>query len=716
MPAHRCRPPRTYDELKDAIVARLPGAVAAAAAHRALRARAPARPGARHRGRGRRGRSACSPRPDPLRQRARLRRLLRHAARVPRRAWSSAPGSYRERIASLRARGKGARDDPRRSVLHHFVADAIAELEQLEEDVSAADLRAAVKLLAGAPDHPRARRSGASFPVACYLAYALGQLELRAQLLDGVGGMLARARAHDRPEATCCWWSSFRNYSPEVVEIAQACHAPRRAGDRDHRQRALAARRAPPPSASSSATTRRRPFRSLVAPLCLAQALVVSVGHHCSPNGTAPPGGPRERPGSATGPFDVDLHGPRRGRPVRRADRRPAGGHADLRQVPRRLAGQHRGRRGAPRPAGRRCSRASATSTTAASCARRSRAEGVDVSHVAHRPEAAHRARLPRHPRPRHLPARLLPRQLRRHGARARTTSTRRSSRSAQRAAGLGHAPVAAADLERLPARRCARARAARHARRARHRLPAGAVGPDRARPGRAALRRLRPRSARSCRRSLPHVRPASSAPRRRSTSPAAATDTLAALRRMRALTPATARDEARADGLRRLRRRDPRRRSTTASHGPGFPVEVFNVLGAGDAFMAGFLRGWLRDEPLERLRCATPMPAARSSCRATAARRRCRAGTELDALPRARLRRRRAARGRRARAPAPRDHAPQPLARSSLVLAFDHRAQLEELADAARRAARAHRATSSALVAEARRARRRGTAPRRRA
>ncbi len=33
---------------------------------------------------------------------------------------------------------------------------------------------------------------------------------------------------------------------------------------------------------------------------------------------------------------------------------------------------------------------------------------------------------------------------------------------------------------------------------------------------------------------------------------------------------------------------------------GPGFPIEVFNVLGAGDAFMAGFLRGWLRDEPFE--------------------------------------------------------------------------------------------------------------------
>ncbi|WP_020593399.1 bifunctional 5-dehydro-2-deoxygluconokinase/5-dehydro-2-deoxyphosphogluconate aldolase [Kiloniella laminariae] len=33
---------------------------------------------------------------------------------------------------------------------------------------------------------------------------------------------------------------------------------------------------------------------------------------------------------------------------------------------------------------------------------------------------------------------------------------------------------------------------------------------------------------------------------------------------------------------------------------GPGFPVEVYNVLGAGDSFMSGFLRGWLRDEPYE--------------------------------------------------------------------------------------------------------------------
>jgi 5-dehydro-2-deoxygluconokinase len=32
----------------------------------------------------------------------------------------------------------------------------------------------------------------------------------------------------------------------------------------------------------------------------------------------------------------------------------------------------------------------------------------------------------------------------------------------------------------------------------------------------------------------------------------------------------------------------------------PGFPVEVFNSVGAGDAFMSGFLSRWLRDEPVE--------------------------------------------------------------------------------------------------------------------
>ncbi len=31
---------------------------------------------------------------------------------------------------------------------------------------------------------------------------------------------------------------------------------------------------------------------------------------------------------------------------------------------------------------------------------------------------------------------------------------------------------------------------------------------------------------------------------------------------------------------------------------GPGFPIEVFNVLGAGDGFMSGLIKGWLEDAP----------------------------------------------------------------------------------------------------------------------
>ncbi len=37
---------------------------------------------------------------------------------------------------------------------------------------------------------------------------------------------------------------------------------------------------------------------------------------------------------------------------------------------------------------------------------------------------------------------------------------------------------------------------------------------------------------------------------------------------------------------------------------GQGFRIEVYNTLGAGDSFMSGFLRGWLRGEPLAT--CAT--------------------------------------------------------------------------------------------------------------
>ena len=74
-------------------------------------------------------------------------------------------------------------------------------------------------------------------------------------------------------------------------------------------------------------------------------------------------------------------------------------------------------------------------------------------------------------------------------------------------------------------------------------------------------------------------------------------TDTIAALRAVRAVSAATlvckrgpmgavAFTDAIPDSL------------DEGESGPGFPIEVFNVLGAGDGFMSGLLKGWLDGEP----------------------------------------------------------------------------------------------------------------------
>lgn len=74
-------------------------------------------------------------------------------------------------------------------------------------------------------------------------------------------------------------------------------------------------------------------------------------------------------------------------------------------------------------------------------------------------------------------------------------------------------------------------------------------------------------------------------------------TDTIAALRAVRALSPATL-----------VCKRGPMGAAAFAGAipdsldkgqtGPGFPIEVFNVLGAGDGFMSGLMKGWMGDEP----------------------------------------------------------------------------------------------------------------------
>jgi 5-dehydro-2-deoxygluconokinase len=74
-------------------------------------------------------------------------------------------------------------------------------------------------------------------------------------------------------------------------------------------------------------------------------------------------------------------------------------------------------------------------------------------------------------------------------------------------------------------------------------------------------------------------------------------TDTIAALRAVRALTPATLVCKRGPMGAAAFTGAIPDRLDAGQA-GPGFPVEVFNVLGAGDGFMSGLLKGWLDGEP----------------------------------------------------------------------------------------------------------------------
>jgi DNA-binding MurR/RpiR family transcriptional regulator len=182
--------------------------------------------------------------------------------------------SYRERIDTMRRKSSSARAPA--GVLHNLVSESVAELEHLEENILQADLKAAVKLIATAPRiYVLAQRR--AFPVAGYLAYALSQLELRTHLLDGSGGML-RESLGSITKGDVLVVSSFRNYSPEVIDAA--------AKARNLGAKVIAITDGPmsplKPSADvclELADDSSKPFRSLVGPLCLAQALVVSVGH-----------------------------------------------------------------------------------------------------------------------------------------------------------------------------------------------------------------------------------------------------------------------------------------------------------------------------------------------------------------------------------------------------------------------------------------------------
>ncbi|KQZ93849.1 RpiR family transcriptional regulator [Mesorhizobium sp. Root157] len=125
--------------------------------------------------------------------------------------------SYDERLLALRT--KAEREGGHRAIFDGFVTAATTSLENLSRSVDEEHLEQAIALLAKADTvHVLARRR--SYPVASYIAYALGKLRIRNQLVESAAGLTPEmiGFATERDAAIAI---SFSPYSPSTVEEAR---------------------------------------------------------------------------------------------------------------------------------------------------------------------------------------------------------------------------------------------------------------------------------------------------------------------------------------------------------------------------------------------------------------------------------------------------------------------------------------------------------------
>jgi DNA-binding MurR/RpiR family transcriptional regulator len=185
---------------------------------------------------------------------------------------------YGERLEKLRHE---AEEGPA-GLLKRFSDSAVKSLERLPDSVAPADLEQAVAVLAKARTiHLLGLRR--AFPVAAYLAYALGKLEVSASLVDHVGALageqLGGARSGDALIAV-----SFTPYTPATVELANAF---------SQKGFPVVAITDSPFSPLAPAATARIEiveadiggFRSLAATFCVAMTLAVAVAERQNASG-----------------------------------------------------------------------------------------------------------------------------------------------------------------------------------------------------------------------------------------------------------------------------------------------------------------------------------------------------------------------------------------------------------------------------------------------
>ncbi|MHA1563890.1 MAG: MurR/RpiR family transcriptional regulator [Alphaproteobacteria bacterium] len=208
---------------------------------------------------------------------------------------SASPGAN-DRVRALKAEIGSVSGSTNLSFLNELVISDIAALQQLLDNIDEQSMSAAVDILTTATTIHVIGQLRA-YPIANYFRYVLTHLRQNIQILDGAGG-LATEQAQLMDKDCALLAISFRHYAREVVDIVEVT-----------KRRKIPIVAITDSQLSPLAKHADIYFvvpegeynfaRSLAAPMCLAQALVICMGHQL----------PKHRRSRS----DIPELGPRRG-------------------------------------------------------------------------------------------------------------------------------------------------------------------------------------------------------------------------------------------------------------------------------------------------------------------------------------------------------------------------------------------------------------------
>lgn len=141
--------------------------------------------------------------------------------RVFRLRLTDAMPDYKERLKSLNgteAQGEEAKDV--NALLEQFVEADVVGLRRLQQNKRLGTLLDQSFKLITDSDTVYVVAHRRSFPIACYLAYALSQMNVKNVLVDGVGGMFMQQVGHASSRDVIIAISS-KAYSPDVAQVVR---------------------------------------------------------------------------------------------------------------------------------------------------------------------------------------------------------------------------------------------------------------------------------------------------------------------------------------------------------------------------------------------------------------------------------------------------------------------------------------------------------------